>query len=61
MTSRSRMSDWVSKIYAETWKALIEQKKLGKVRNIGVSNFLIPHLEHLMKNSDVKPVYFLPR
>jgi diketogulonate reductase-like aldo/keto reductase len=35
---------------------MIELQKQGKVKDIGVSNFMLHHMEHLFKNSDVKPV-----
>ena len=41
--------------YRETWKALEKLLADGKVRAIGVSNFLSHHLEDLMKNSSVIP------
>ncbi|KAJ8674839.1 hypothetical protein QAD02_010625 [Eretmocerus hayati] len=44
------------KLRIETWSALIELKKEGLLRSIGVSNYTINHLEHLLKNCDgVKP------
>lgn len=45
-----------STIRVKTWEALVELQKKGKVRDIGVSNFLVHHLEDLMKNSSVVPV-----
>jgi len=39
----------------ETWKAMIELQKKGKVKHIGVSNFSIPKLEQLLEQSDVVP------
>lgn len=39
----------------QTWKALVELQKEGKVRDIGVSNFLKHHLEDLFAFSEVKP------
>lgn len=42
-------------LYAETWRALEELNREGRARSIGVSNFLIPHLERLFDESDVKP------
>lgn len=39
----------------ETWNTFIQLQKEGKVKDIGVSNFLKHHLEHLFKNSPVKP------
>ena len=42
--------------YKETWKALEKLLAGGKVRAIGVSNFLVHHLEDLMKSASVTPV-----
>jgi 2,5-diketo-D-gluconate reductase A len=42
-------------LYAETWRALEQIKADGKARSIGVSNFLVPHLEKLLANTDVVP------
>lgn len=41
--------------YKDTWRALEELYKAGKVRAIGVSNFHIHHLEDLMKDANIKP------
>ena len=46
----------VPKIRLETWRALEKLREDGKVKDIGVSNFLVPHLEHLLQNSKTKPV-----
>ncbi len=40
----------------ESWKALEEFYHQGKVRAIGVSNFLPHHLEALMETADVRPM-----
>lgn len=40
----------------EVWKALEEAYKAGKVRAIGVSNFLIDDLENIMNNCEIKPM-----
>lgn len=40
----------------DTWKALEELYAEGKVKGIGVSNFLPHHLENLLQHTDVKPV-----
>jgi len=29
----------------DTWKGLMELKSKGKIKNIGVSNFMVKHLE----------------
>jgi diketogulonate reductase-like aldo/keto reductase len=39
----------------DSWRALVELRKQGKCRSIGVSNYTIPHLKELLANSDVKP------
>lgn len=41
--------------YLETWRALEQLYKSGKVRAIGVSNFEIRHLETLAQISDITP------
>jgi diketogulonate reductase-like aldo/keto reductase len=41
--------------YVEAWQALIDAKKWGLVRSIGVSNFLPEHLERLKKETGVMP------
>ncbi|QGN34178.1 aldo/keto reductase [Microlunatus sp. Gsoil 973] len=42
-------------LYAESWRALERVYADGRVRAIGVSNFLPEHLERLAKESDVVP------
>lgn len=42
--------------YVDAWRALETLYKQGKVKAIGVSNFQIHHLEHLMKNAEIKPM-----
>ncbi|ASF37813.1 MULTISPECIES: aldo/keto reductase [Halobacillus] len=41
--------------YVETYKALEQLQKDGKVKAIGVCNFDIDHLERLMEECEVKP------
>jgi diketogulonate reductase-like aldo/keto reductase len=41
--------------YVEAWQALIDAKKVGLIRSIGVCNFLPEHLERLEKETGVKP------
>ncbi len=41
--------------FVETWHALEDIYESGRARAIGVSNFLEPHLERLMAESDVVP------
>jgi diketogulonate reductase-like aldo/keto reductase len=42
--------------YKDTWRALERLYKDGRVRAIGVSNFLIHHLEELMSDCEIKPM-----
>lgn len=39
----------------DTWKALIELQKAGKVKSIGVSNFTIEHLDAIINATGVVP------
>ena len=48
-------ADWEA-LNAETWQGFEKLYKDGKVRSIGVSNFLPEHLESLKANSDVMPM-----
>jgi diketogulonate reductase-like aldo/keto reductase len=41
--------------YIEAWQALIDAKKWGLIRSIGVCNFLPEHIERLEKETGVKP------
>ena len=47
--------EW-KKLDAETWKALEELYNSGRVRGIGLSNFLPHHIDHILANGHVKPV-----
>jgi diketogulonate reductase-like aldo/keto reductase len=42
-------------LYVEAWRALIEARKRGLVRSIGVCNFLPVHLERLLRETGVAP------
>jgi diketogulonate reductase-like aldo/keto reductase len=42
--------------YKETWRAFEKLYKEGRVRAIGVSNFLVHHLEDLMSTAEIKPM-----
>lgn len=44
------------KLYPETWKALIQLRKDGKAKSIGVSNFAEQHLERIIADTGVTPV-----
>jgi diketogulonate reductase-like aldo/keto reductase len=52
--SASRFSDWEN-INLETWRAMTELYKKGRIRAIGVSNFLSHHLDPLMQ-TEVQPM-----
>lgn len=41
---------------AATWAAMEELHKKGKIRAIGVSNFMPHHIEELMKTAKIKPM-----
>lgn len=41
---------------AETWRAMEEAYEQGKVKSIGVSNFLPHHLDELFKTAKIKPM-----
>jgi len=43
-------------LYVETWKAMIRLQEEGRVRSIGVSNFLPEHLERIIGETGVTPV-----
>ena len=41
--------------YVEAWHKLIELREAGLTRSIGVSNFLVPHLERIVAATGVVP------
>ena len=41
--------------FVSTWRTLEEFKKDGRARSIGVSNFQVPHLERLARETEVTP------
>ncbi len=52
----SKISDNWEEINADTWRGFEKLYKDGKIRAIGVSNFLPNHLESLKAKSTVKPM-----
>jgi diketogulonate reductase-like aldo/keto reductase len=42
-------------LYVEAWQAMIEAKKRGYIRFIGVSNFMPEHLERIIRETGVTP------
>lgn len=48
-------NDWEN-VNNSTWKAFEELYSDGRIKAIGVSNFLPHHLEALMKNATIKPM-----
>ncbi|MBS3771508.1 MAG: aldo/keto reductase [Bacteroidales bacterium] len=46
----------VSDLYKDTWKALEKLYNEGRIRAIGVSNFLIHHLKDLMEDAEITPM-----
>jgi 2,5-diketo-D-gluconate reductase A len=42
-------------LYVETWQVLERILATGRARSIGVSNFLVPHLERLLAETGVVP------
>jgi diketogulonate reductase-like aldo/keto reductase len=40
----------------DTWRAMEELYEKGKIRAIGVSNFMIPHLKRLMEKARIRPM-----
>lgn len=48
-------SDW-KQVDNDTWKAMEELYSLGKVRAIGLSNFLPHHIDNILEHCEVKPM-----
>ena len=42
-------------LYVEAWRALVEARRRGLVRSIGVSNFLPEHMERVIDDTGVVP------
>lgn len=41
--------------YVEAWSSVVELQKAGLTRSAGVSNFLVPHLDRIVKETGVVP------
>lgn len=48
-------SNW-KQLDIDTWKAMEELYKEGKIRAIGLSNFLPHHIENLLENCEIAPM-----
>lgn len=47
---------WPAPGYVDTWRAMEDLYKAGKIKNIGVSNFEQNQLEDIMQQTDIKPM-----
>lgn len=50
-----QFSNW-AELNAETWRAFEDLYNAGKIRAIGVSNFLVHHLNELIKSAEIIPM-----
>jgi len=53
--NEKQFSNW-KELNKDTWKAMEELYRDGKIKAIGVSNFLAHHLEELIENCEIKPM-----
>ena len=51
---RDDFDDW-KELDRESWRAMEEMVKEGKIRTIGVSNFLPHHLDNLLETAEIVP------
>ncbi len=51
---KAEFDDW-KQLDIESWRALEELQKEGKIKSIGVSNFLPHHLDNLLEHASVVP------
>lgn len=54
--NKKQFGERAEQINAETWRALEELHAAGKIKAIGLSNFLPHHIEDLMKTAEIKPM-----
>lgn len=54
--NKKQFGNDAEKINAETWRAMEELYAEGKIKAVGLSNFLPHHIEELMKTAKVKPM-----
>ncbi|MBQ1433133.1 MAG: aldo/keto reductase, partial [Ruminococcus sp.] len=50
----SQQGDWITPV-RESWKTMEELCKEGRIKTIGVSNFLPHHLRPLLENAKIRP------
>ena len=48
-------NEWKS-VCTDTWKAMEALQKEGKIKALGLSNFLPHHMKHILDNCEIKPV-----
>jgi 2,5-diketo-D-gluconate reductase A len=44
-----------SEAYRDTWRALVKLQQDGRAKSIGVSNFMVPHLQRVIDETGVTP------
>lgn len=54
--NRKQYGDKARELNAETWRAFEDLYEAGKIKAIGVSNFMPNHLEELIADSKIKPM-----
>ncbi len=51
-----QFGDKAKELNAETWRAMEELYEEGKIKSIGLSNFMPHHIEELMETAKIKPM-----
>ncbi len=54
--NRKQLGNKAQEINAETWRAFEDLYETGKVRAIGLSNFMPNHIEELLETARIKPM-----